>query len=231
MGFRRPHRIVGSMMQYIENYEEREIDELIILDVEATREGREPLYEDIKEYTAKLFCPLTVGGGIQQLEHIENLLNAGADKIAVNTSLYRRPDFIYQAARKYGSQCIVVSINNTLVDGRNRYTDSGGIFVNQATTKEMCKYAQELGAGEILLTDTIANGRMQGYNNDCIFECSYDLTIPIVCYGGCGEPRHMVDALVAGGAAVAASSMFMFKDTTPKECSRYINKLGFAARV
>lgn len=239
VSFKRPHRPVGSMMQHIENMEAREIDELIILDVEATREGREPLYKEIQEYTSKLFCPLTVGGGINDLSQIERLLQSGADKVAINHALYTKPGFIYEAARKFGSQCIVASINcvsryelnkdRTYID----VIDSTGRMrrSNRAQAKEICKYAEELGAGEILLTDVHKNGTYEGYNYQSITECSYDIAVPLICYGGCGEPRHMVEGIRAGASAVAASSMFLFRDYTPKNCSRMLDKNGIPARL
>lgn len=219
------------MMQLVENLERRQIDELIILDVEATKEGREPLFEEIQEFTSALFCPLTVGGGVNSLIHIEKLLRAGADKVAVNTALYLDENFIYQAARKFGSQCIVASINNIYDHGINIICNSDGTQTQGVPTRHVCKFAEELGAGEILLTDVYANGTMQGYNTDCIFECSYDIGIPIIANGGCGTLQHVELALRAGASAVAASSMFLFKDITPKDVSRYIHKQGFPARV
>ena len=229
--FKRPHRPVGSMMQHVENYEQRNIDELIILDVEATRENREPLYEAIKEYTSQLFCPVTVGGGIHKLEDITKLLQAGADKVAINTSLLDNPSFVADAVQKFGAQAIVASINNIYDHGINIICNSDGTQTQGIPTRRVCKYAEELGCGEILLTDVWANGTYQGYNTDCIFECSYDISIPIIAYGGCGTLRHVVDALRAGANAVAASSMFLHRDITPKDVSRYIQKEGFDARV
>jgi cyclase len=231
VNFKRPHRPVGSMMQHIENMENRNIDELIILDVEATIERREPFYTEIQEYTSKLFCPLTVGGGINKLDQIEKLLKSGADKVAINTALYSDNDFIYNAARKFGSQCIVASINSVYDHGVNVICNSDGTQTQGIQTRHVCKYAEELGCGEILLTDVWANGTLQGYNTDLIFECSYDIGIPVIGYGGAGTLQHMVAALRAGANAVASSSMFMFKDITPKDVSKHLIKEGFPARI
>lgn len=231
MHFNRPHRPIGSMMQHIENMDNRGIDELIILDVEASKEKRDPLYLEIQEYTSALFCPLTVGGGVKTLKQIEKLLHAGADKIAINQALYENPEFIYEAARKFGSQCIVASINNIYDHGVNIICNSDGTQTQGVPTRHVCKFAEELGAGEILLTDVYANGTYQGYNTDCIFECSYDISIPIIANGGCGTLQHVVDALRAGANAVAATSMYMFRDITPKDVSRHIHKEGFPARI
>ncbi len=231
VNFKRPHRRVGNFMQYVEMLEDRNIDELIIIDVEATREGREPLFEAIQEFTNRLFCPVTIGGGIRTLGHIENLLKSGADKVALNTAIYRDDAFVYDAARKFGAQAIVASINSVYDHGVNVICNSDGTQTQGIPTRNVCKYVEELGAGEILLTDVWANGTMHGYNGDCIFECSYDLSIPLICNGGCGEPRHMVDALWRGASAVAASSMFLFKDVTPMDCSKAIQEAGFEARI
>jgi len=229
--FKRPHRPVGSMMQHVENFERRQIDELIILDVEATKERRAPLYSEIQEYTSKLFAPLTVGGGVDSLDKIEKLLKAGADKIAVNTSLYNSCDFVYDAARKFGSQCIVASINNVYDNGANVICNSDGTETQGVPTRHVCKLAEELGCGEILLTDVWANGTMQGYNTDLIAECSNYVSIPVIANGGCGTLQHVEYALHVGASAIAASSMFLFKDITPKDVSRHLHKQGFPARI
>lgn len=229
--FKRPHRPVGSMMQMIENFERRQIDELIIIDVEATRENRAPLYNDIKEYTSRLFCPLTVVGGIHNLKNIENLLHAGADKVGINTALYKDPDFIYSAVQKFGAQAIVASINNIYDHGINIICNSDGTQTQGVPTRHVCKYAEELGCGEILLTDVWANGTLEGYNTDLIGECSNYVSIPVIANGGCGTLQHVEDALHVGASAIAASSMFLFKDITPKDVSRHLHKKGFPARI
>lgn len=229
--FNRPHRPVGSMMQLVENFERRQIDELIILDVEATREGREPSYEAIKEYSSVLFCPLTIGGGISSLEHIQKLLLAGADKVAINSLCLSNPALVEKAVQKFGAQAITIAINNIYDHGINIICNSDGTQTQGIPTRHVCKFAEELGAGEILLTDVWANGTLEGYNTDCIFECSYDLSIPIIANGGCGTLQHVELALRAGANAVAASSMFLFKDITPRDVSKYLNSKGFPARV
>lgn len=229
--FKRPHRPVGSFMQYIENYENRDIDELVILDVEASREGHEPLFEDIKEFTSKIYAPVAVGGGIRTLEHVAKMLKAGADKVIINTALYKNPEFVYQAVRKFGAQAITASINNVYDHGNNIICNSDGTETQGASTRNVCKYAYELGVGEILLTDSWLNGTRSGFNLELITECTYKVPIPIIAYGGCGQPSHMVDALIAGANAVAASSMFLFTDVTPRDCSIHINEKGFAARI
>ncbi len=230
--FKRPHRPVGSMMQHIETMELRNIDELIILDVEATREGREPSYEAIEEYTSKLFCPLTVGGGVSKLEHIEKLLRSGADKIAINSAVYHNPEFVAEAVQKFGAQAIVASINSVYDHGVNIICSSDGAQTQGIPTRDVCTLAQELGVGEILLTDVWANGTMEGYNLDCLYECNFaSMEIPMIVNGGCGKPEHMLEAMQRGASAVAASSMFLFRDVTPLDCSRYLNDNGFPTRL
>lgn len=229
--FKRPHRNVGSFMQHIENYEQRNIDELVILDVEASREGREPLFEDIKEFTSKIFAPVAIGGGIRTLEHVAKMLKSGADKVIINKALYEDPEFIYQAVRKFGAQAITASINNIYDHGNNIFCNSDGTQTQGIPTRNVCNYAYELGVGEILLCDVWGNGVRGGYNCELLNECTYKIPIPVIAYGGCGKPEHMVDALIAGANAVAASSMFLFTDTTPRDCSIYINEKGFDARI
>ena len=204
--FRRPPRPVGSMMQHVMNMQRRDIDELIILDINATRDNREPAYNKIEEYARELYCPLTVGGGVSKIEHIKNLLNSGADKVAIKTATRIIPE----AVEKFGAQCIVKVIDA----GDNKYE---GDIPN---------------AGEVLATSISYEGMKNGYNLKLIkalkligYKC------PIIINGGCGTPEHMLEAIQAGAHAVAASSMFLFTAFTPKDCSRYLHEHGIQVRL
>lgn len=214
--FQRPYRKVGSLMQYVKMFEKRNIDELIVLDIEATNEGRLIDCDKIKEYTKELFCPLTLGGGIKSLDDINKLLQSGADKVAMHRVFYKEGwEFITKAANKFGSQAIVVDV-----------------IINWPEMKdEKWNILEKLGAGEILLTNVETDGTMQGYDLNLISSVSKNLNIPVIASGGCSEPSDMAKAIRAGASAVAAGSMFLFKDITPRDCAEYLDKEGIGVRL
>ena len=199
IGFGRPYRKLGPMEQYIRVMEKRNVDEIILLDITARVEGREPNAAGIKALTSNLFCPVTYGGGISSLEHIRDILANGADKVAIRTHV----ELIGPAAEKFGSQAI------TAVITVNEYTNA----VAQAKDYEL------LGAGEILLTDVYRDGTQNGYNYASIEDVSKSVKIPVIANGGCGNILHMYKAIEAGASAVASGSMFLFSEITPKNCA------------
>lgn len=202
--FKRPHRPVGSMMQYIKVMETRNIDELIILDVNATIEKRKPKFEEIKEFTKELFCPVTIGGGITELDDIGRLIReCGADKVAIRTNQF----LVYDAVHKFGAQAIVSAID---------------IYPYHCFTKNV--------AGELLITSVLNNGAMIGYQLNLI-DWAKDYNVPIIINGGCGTPQHMIEAIKCGASAVAASSMFLFTDHTPRSCARALHAAGIPVRL
>lgn len=224
VAFQRPYRKLNTMTSYIQVMERRNIDELIIIDIEATPNKREPNYALIRSFADKLFMPLCVGGGIHHLDHIKKLLDNGADKVCINSGV-RKEDFIYHASRRFGSQAIVWSLDVT--DGCIRSNDE----ICNISLKEACENMQEAGVGEILLTDTHSDGVMDGYSYSLIKRISSYVTIPVIANGGCGEPEHMAKALLAGASAVAAGSMFLYTEHTPKDCVEYLNAKEFAVRL
>jgi cyclase len=214
--FARPARVFGSLMDAVQVYERRNIDELILLDIDADRRP-EPLFEAISTLTSWLFCPVTYGGGIRTLGHIERALRAGADKVAIRRAA--TPEFIETAAKKFGSQAIVRVIDTTVTLP----------LLNSPSV--IAQDAERAGAGEILLTSIDRNGTMSGYNTALIISVASSVNIPVIAHGGCGEPKHMLAAIAAGAHAAAASTMFLFTETTPRDCSRYLAEHGVAARV
>ena len=212
--FGRPARIFGSLMDAVRLYEKRNVDELILLDIEA--KNRSPRIEQVKQFTSELFCPVTVGGGVKTLDDIRDLLKAGADKVVIKSAA--RPEFIEQAARKFGSQAIVFAL-----DIQPLMTDY--------TVKQLCADAELAGAGEIMLTSIYRNGTMEGYNLLFIELAVNTVNIPIIAHGGCGKPEHMLAAIKAGAHAVAASTMFLFTETTPRDCTKYLAEQGIKTRV
>ena len=211
--FKYPGRPVGSMMQHILNYQKRDIDELIVLDYRATIDGREPDYSAVERYASQLYCPLVIGGGVRSIQHIKNLLNSGADKVAIKTATHIIPE----AVHKFGAQAII-----GVLDYQR----------DHALKKVLIEMAFEFTkVGEVLLTSMDHEGMRGGYDPPVIAHISKLLKCPIIANGGCGKPEHMLEAIQAGADAVAASSMFLFTDTTPKSCAKYLHEAGVPVRL
>jgi cyclase len=210
------------MMQHIEVMESRNIDELIILDIVASKERREPLFNEIKQFTSRLFCPVTIGGGISSLDHAKRLIQeCGADKIAIKSN----PRVIPEIANKFGAQAIVGVCDYTYP---NRYY---GKSISWLITKLIrMTTGMHSPVGEILLTSMARNGTKLGYDEVPSLLNNSKLP-PIVVNGGCGEPAHMLKAFQQGANACAASSMFLFTEWTPRDCAKYLQDKGIGVRV
>jgi len=224
-------RRVGTVLPAIKVYNTREVDELILVDITATREGNDPDYDSIADFTAECFVPLTVGGGVKNLQQIKKLLRAGADKIAINSAAYSDPNLIQQAANLFGKQCVVVSIDaRQLAEGQYEcYSHSG----TQATGQQphiWAKTVAALGAGEILLTSIDHDGTMQGYDLELIRQVAASVNIPVIASGGAGNYEDMYQAIVARASAVAAASIFHFTEQTPLAAKKYLENKGVPTR-
>ena len=212
--FKRPYRNCGSLMQHIEVMESRDVDEIILLDIDATKENREPNFEVIKEFASRLFCPVTYGGGISEINDISKLIQeCGVDKVAIKTN-HR---LIHGASLKFGSQSIIMCL------------DCGDNTLETTINCDAHWYKNE-GAGEILVTSIHCNGTYKGYDLYLLEEIT-NLNIPVIINGGCGEPSHMIEAIKAGVSAVAASTMFLHTAHTPKSCARALYEAGVPVRV
>lgn len=225
-------RRIGTIMPAVKVYNMREVDELILLDITASQEDCYPDYETVQDLSGECFVPLTVGGGVSNLEVIKNLLRAGADKISINSAAYEDPELIRKAANHFGSQCVVVSIDARRgLDGKYYcYSHSG----TRPAGKEVGAWAVEverLGAGEILITSIEKDGTMKGYDLDLIKRVSKNVGIPVVASGGAGTYHHMFEAInIAGASAVAAASMFHFTQQTPLEAKQFLASKGIPVR-
>lgn len=225
-------RHVGSLMQSIKVYNMRNVDELIILDIKATNDDREPDFGWVNDFADDCFMPLTVGGGVTSTDHVGKLLDVGADKVAMNTAAAKDPTLIERVATKYGSQCAIVSIDfkrNT--DGRLEVVTHSGKKTCGLDLVTYAKAAEAHGAGELLLTSVALDGTMEGYDLDAIKAVSDSVSIPVIASGGAGNYEHMLSAIqTAGAAAVAAASIFHFTEQTPAEARACLRKAGIPVR-
>lgn len=216
-------------------YDEQGADELCFLDITASHEKREIILEVVKSTAENCFMPLTVGGGLRSLDDIRNLLNAGADKVSINTSAVREPDFVRRAAERFGSQCIVVAIDAKRVEGSaplkwEVYTH-GGRRPTGIDAIEWGQRMEEYGAGEILLTSMDRDGTKKGFDIELTRSFSDLLGIPIVASGGVGTLEHIHEGLTSGGASAAlAASIFHYGEHTIQECKDYLAERGVRVR-
>lgn len=225
-------RRVGPVLPAIKVYNQREVDELVLVDIMAHLSEDDPDYETIGDFGQDCFVPLTVGGGITRIDQVQKLLRAGADKVSINTSTYIRPELVTEIAKRHGAQCVVASIDvRTNADGGWMCFSHAG---QQATGREVREWARELesrGAGEILVTSIEKDGTFQGYDLALIEAVVGAVTIPVIASGGAGNYQHMVDAVKqAGASAVAAASMFHFTEQTPAEAKAALDAAGVPVR-
>lgn len=226
-------RRVGPVLPAIKVYNQREVDELILVDILAHRSSNDPDFEAIDEFGQDCFVPLTVGGGIICIDQVQRLLRTGADKICINTASYTRPELVTEIANRFGAQCVVASI-----DVRKDFeTGDWQCFSHagaQQTGRKACEWARELqdrGAGEILITSIDRDGTLQGYDLELIRAVVSAVKIPVIASGGCGNYQHMVDAVKqAGASAVAAASMFHFTEQTPAGAKAALAAAGVPVR-
>jgi cyclase len=224
-------RRTGSVMQAVKVYNLRQVDEMVFVDITATQENRPPDFKTIDEIADECFMPFAVGGGIKTIEDIKNLLRVGADKVVINTQAVLQPEFIKEASEQFGSQCIIVSIDvRKEGDAYKVYINSGkkGTDMNPV---EFAKKAEQMGAGEILLTSIDRDGTYFGYDIDLIKAVSKGVSIPVIASGGAGNYNDMFLAIKDGGAsAVAAASIYHFTQQTPLEAKKFLKEKGINTR-
>ena len=228
-------RDAGDPVEVAARYEQEGADELVFLDITASHEGRDILLDIVRRTAEVVFMPLTVGGGIRNLEDIRALLNAGSDKVSINSAACRDPDFIRQAARRFGSQCIVVNIDPKRVrtNGREVWEVhiNGGRIGTGLEAVAWAREVQRLGAGEIVLTSMDADGTKNGYDLEITAAVSRAVSIPVVASGGAGCPEHLADAILLGGAdAALAASIFHYGECTIEETKNVLRDRGIPVR-
>ena len=228
-------RDAGDPVEIAKRYDTEGADEITMLDITASHETRDTTYKTVESIASQVFIPLTVGGGVRKIEDIKKLLRSGADKVSINTSAVENPNFVKEAADKFGSQCIVVAVDakaktdkeNTwevvTYGGRNRT----GIDVLQWTEQVV-----EYGAGEILLTSMDRDGTKEGFDNNLVSKVSSGISIPVIASGGVGNLDHLIDGVKIGGAeAVLAASIFHFSEFSIKEAKEAMKASGITVRL
>ncbi len=208
---------VGDPVELAKKYDEQQADELVFLDISATNEGRKTMIEVVKQVAKTIFIPFTVGGGIQDIDDITNLLRAGADKVSINSAAVANPDLIRQGANKFGSQCIVVAIDAKKRENQEGWTvhTHGGKTDTGIDLLEWVDTATSLGAGEILLTSMDADGTKDGFDIEMLRAVHDRVKIPVIASGGCGNVNHIVEVLKEDVAEAAlAASIFHYDEYT-----------------
>lgn len=225
-------RDVGWPLTTARIYDSQDADELVFIDMTATEDGRNFLLDTLREVAVNCFVPLAAGGGVRTIEDIHEILRAGADKILINTAAVENPEFISVAAKIFGNQCIVVSIDVRRTP-RGRYVvwTHGGRKKTDYEAVRWAKEAARRGAGEILLTSIDREGTMAGYDLELIRIVTRAVSIPVIANGGAGSRQHFVDAIKIGRAsAVAASSVFHFSDSNLTQVKSFIYNSGIPIR-
>lgn len=226
-------RDAGDPIEIARRYDDQGADELTFLDITATSDDRGIIFRIIEEVAKQVFIPLTVGGGVRQVEDVRNLLNAGADKVSINTSAVVNPQLIADASARYGSQCIVVAIDaKQVAPGRWEVFTHGGRKATGLDVLEWAKRMQTLGAGEILLTSMDRDGSKIGFDLALTRAVTDALEIPVIASGGVGNLQHLVDGVKQGGAdAVLAASIFHYGEYTVQQAKQYMAQQGIEVRL
>ncbi|MBP3676511.1 MAG: imidazole glycerol phosphate synthase subunit HisF [Campylobacter sp.] len=222
----------GDPIEVAKRYNDEGADELCFLDITASSDGRDTIVHVVEEVAKQLFIPLTVGGGIRKIDDISRLLNVGCDKVSLNSSAVDNPNLIYEAANKFGSQCIVVAIDvkkndkgsyNVFVHGGRKDTGLDAI--------EWAKRVYDLGAGEILLTSMDSDGTKAGYDLNITSAISNSVQIPVIASGGAGTMEHILQAFQNGADAALAASIFHYKEIEIMKLKEFLKDNGIGVRI
>ena len=226
-------RDAGDPVEIARRYDEQGADELTFLDITASSDGRDLILHIIEAVAAQVFIPLTVGGGVRVVQDVRRLLNAGADKVSLNTSAVTNPQLVFEASQKHGSQCIVVAIDaKASAPGKWEVYTHGGRNATGLDAVEWAMKMESLGAGEILLTSMDRDGTKVGFDLDLTRAVSDALGIPVIASGGVGSLRDLADGIKIGHAdAVLAASIFHYGQHTVQEAKRFMAQQGIPMRL
>lgn len=230
-------RDAGDPVEVAKRYNDAGADEITFLDITASHEGRDTTLHTVEQIASQVFIPLTVGGGVRTLEDIRNLLNAGADKVGINSAAVHNPEFVREAAERFGSQCIVVAIDAKKVSAEsepNRWEifTHGGRKPTGLDAVQWAKRMTDYGAGEILLTSMDRDGTKNGFDIALTRAISDAVPVPVIASGGVGNLQHLVDGVIQGAAdAVLAASIFHFGEYSVEEAKRFMQSAGVEMRL
>jgi cyclase len=225
-------RDAGDPVEIARQYDKEGADELCFLDITASHQQRRIILDVVARTAEQVFMPLTVGGGINSLEDIRNLLHAGADKVSINTGAVNRPEFVREAAEIFGSQCIVVAIDAKRVDDHWEVFTHGGRNPTGLDASEWSERMEQFGAGEILLTSMDRDGTKAGYDLGLTRAISDRLSIPVIASGGVGNLDHIYQGFAEGNASAAlAASIFHYREYSVRECKKYLRSRGIPVRL
>ncbi|MDA8832166.1 imidazole glycerol phosphate synthase subunit HisF [Candidatus Pelagibacter bacterium] len=222
----------GDPVEQAKIYSDGGADEICFLDITASNENRDTIYDVVERTSKKCFVPLTVGGGVRGVEDINKLLNCGADKVSINTAAVQDPKMIIESSKKFGSQCIVVAIDAKKNGNKWEVFTHGGRNNSNIDAIEFAKKMEDNGAGELLVTSMDRDGTQIGYDNDLMFKISSIVNIPVIASGGVGNLDHLVDGISLGNAsAVLAASIFHYGTYSINEAKQYLNSKGIPVRI
>ena len=224
-------RDAGSPEELAAHYEEQGADELVVLDVSATRQARLAMLETVEIVRKQLSIPLTVGGGVGSVEDAGRLLNAGADKVSINSAAVRNPDLVNEMSTRFGAQCTVVAIDAKMTDGQFQVLTRSGTEAETLNAVAWAAEAQQRGAGEILLTSFDRDGTRSGYDLPMLTAVTNACGLPVIASGGANSVAHMVEAFEHGAHAVLAASIFHDGNMTVNDVKRDLAALGISTRT
>ncbi|MGN6352721.1 MAG: imidazole glycerol phosphate synthase subunit HisF [Parafilimonas sp.] len=224
-------RDAGDAVELASIYAEQGADELVFLDITATNEKRKTLLELVNKVASAINIPFTVGGGISSVEDVSVLLNAGADKVSINTAAIKRPALITEIANHFGTQCTVLAVDAKFENDNWYVYLNGGRVATTMNAIEWMKQAIDLGAGEILLTSINHDGTKQGFANELIKEVESFSSVPVIASGGAGNMQHFADVFEAGADAALAASLFHYKEISIPELKAFLKKEGVNVRI
>jgi len=222
----------GDPVEQAKIYSDGGADEICFLDITASNENRDTIYEVVKKTSKKCFVPLTVGGGVRSIEDINKLLNCGADKVSINTAAVQNPKIVMESSLKFGSQCIVVAIDAKKEGNSWKIFTHGGRNKTDIDAIKFVKQMEEYGAGELLVTSMDRDGTQKGYDIDLMLKISSIVNIPVIASGGVGNLDHLAEGITKGKAnAVLAASIFHYGKYSIKEAKQYLDLKGIPVRI
>ena len=222
----------GDPVEQAKIYSDGGADEICFLDITASNENRDTIYDVVERTSKKCFVPLTVGGGVRSVEDINKLLNCGADKVSINTAAVENPKIIEESSKKFGSQCIVVAIDAKKKNDKWEIFTHGGRNNSGINALEFAKKMENSGAGELLVTSMDRDGTQVGYDNELMSNITASTNIPVIASGGVGNLDHLVDGIKLGKAsAVLAASIFHYGKHSVKEAKEYLDSKGIPVRI